>query len=45
MLEPGLAFIRLTVIVFARYGAFASATRRYVARPRLLTWFCQEAAY
>jgi threonine/homoserine/homoserine lactone efflux protein len=37
----GLAgvFMALTFVVFVGYGAFASATRRYViSRPRVLTW-------
>jgi threonine/homoserine/homoserine lactone efflux protein len=39
MLELGLIFMALTFVVFAIYGAFASATRHYViARPRVLLW-------
>jgi threonine/homoserine/homoserine lactone efflux protein len=33
------AFMALTFVVFVGYGAFASATRRYViSRPRVLCW-------
>src|SRR5690606_9128451 len=39
MLALGLVFMGLTFIVFALYGAFAAAARRYVVgRPRVLTW-------
>lgn len=39
MLALALAFMALTFIVFAGYGAFAAATRRYVlTRPRIMLW-------
>ncbi len=39
MLELAGAFMLLTFVVFAGYGAFASATRRYVvSRPRVVLW-------
>lgn len=40
MLGLAAVFMALTFIVFVGYGAFASATRRYViSRPRVLGWF------
>ncbi len=39
MLELAGIFMGLTFVVFVGYGAFASATRRYViARPQVLLW-------
>jgi threonine/homoserine/homoserine lactone efflux protein len=39
MLGLAAAFMLLTFVVFVGYGAFASATRRYViSRPRVLLW-------
>jgi threonine/homoserine/homoserine lactone efflux protein len=39
MLVLAGTFMALTFIVFVGYGAFASATRRYViSRPRVLSW-------
>ncbi len=40
MLELAGVFMLLTFIVFLGYGAFASATRRYViSRPGVMRWF------
>ena len=40
MLGLAAIFMVLTFIVFVGYGAFASATRRYViSRPRVMRWF------
>ena len=39
MLMLAVVFMLLTFVVFVGYGAFASATRRYViSSPRVLTW-------
>ncbi|MEO1091692.1 MAG: LysE family translocator [Pseudomonadota bacterium] len=39
MLGLAATFMAMTFVVFVGYGAFASATRRYViAKPRVLTW-------
>lgn len=39
MLGLALVFMGLTFVVFVGYGAFASATRRYViTRPAVVTW-------
>ena len=40
MLALAAGFMLMTLIVFVMYGAFASASRRYViSRPRVLQWF------
>ncbi len=39
MILLSAAFMGLTFVVFALYGAFAAATRRYVlSRPRVMAW-------
>lgn len=39
MVQLSAAFMVLTFVVFALYGAFAAATRRYVlSRPRVMAW-------
>lgn len=45
MLGLAAIFMLLTFVVFAGYGAFASATRRHViSRPRVMLWFRRSVA-
>lgn len=45
MLVLALVFMTLTFVVFLGYGAFASATRRYViARPAVMVWLRRSFA-
>ena len=45
MLGLAAAFMLMTFVVFVGYGAFASATRRYViSRPRVMLWLRRSFA-
>lgn len=46
MLLLAAVFMGLTFLVFAGYGAFAAATRKYViSRPRIMNWFRRSFAF
>lgn len=46
MLLLAAVFMGLTFLVFAGYGAFAAATRKYViSRPHIMNWFRRSFAF